>query len=122
AHALVRATLYDELNAARRVTLHRRVAEAIEALHAGALDDHLPALAHHWARSAAPAAETARAVEYATRARDRALARLAPDEAAGYYHQALDLLPLAAAPDGPVRRLDLLLALGEAPQLAGARA
>jgi len=33
AHALVRATLYDELTGARRVALHRRVAEAIESLH-----------------------------------------------------------------------------------------
>ena len=31
-HALLRATLYDEFSAARRVSLHRRVAEAIETL------------------------------------------------------------------------------------------
>jgi hypothetical protein len=59
------------------VALHRRVAEAIETIHAGGLDDHLPALAHHWARASAPAADTARAVDYATRAGDRALAQLA---------------------------------------------
>ena len=35
-HALVRATLYDELSGARRVAVHRRVAEAIEAVHGGA--------------------------------------------------------------------------------------
>ncbi|MGH9005024.1 MAG: ATP-binding protein, partial [Acidimicrobiia bacterium] len=46
-HALVRATLYEELSGARRVALHRRVAEGIEAAHGRALDDHLPALAHH---------------------------------------------------------------------------
>src|SRR5581483_12423580 len=44
AHALVRATLYDELSGPRRLSLHRRVAEAIESLHGPALDDHLPAL------------------------------------------------------------------------------
>ncbi|MGH9009802.1 MAG: ATP-binding protein, partial [Acidimicrobiia bacterium] len=85
AHALVRATLYDELTAARRVTLHRHVAENIETRYAGRLDDHLPALAHHWAQAAAPAAETDRAVTYASRAGDRALAQLAHDEAATYY-------------------------------------
>src|SRR5439155_8646218 len=52
-HALVRDTLYADLSAARRVALHRRVAEAIEAVHAGRLDDYLPALAHHWARASA---------------------------------------------------------------------
>ena len=95
AHALVRATLYDELTGARRVALHRRVAQAIESLHGRALDDHLPALAHHWARASAPAADTARAVDYATRAGDRAVAQLAPDEAVAYYRQALELLDVA---------------------------
>ena len=68
------------------------MAEAIETIHAGTLDDYLPALAHHWARAAAPAAETAKAVDYATRAGDRALAQLAHDEAVAYYRQALELL------------------------------
>ena len=118
-HALVRATLYDELSAARRVALHRKVAEAIEALHGDRLDDHLPALAHHWARASAPAAETGRAVEYARRAGDRALAQFANDEAAAYFRDALDLLDVAeVAPDDP-RRLPLLISLGEAQQRAG---
>ncbi|HZQ77545.1 MAG TPA: AAA family ATPase, partial [Acidimicrobiia bacterium] len=90
AHALVRATLYDELSGPRRLSLHRRVAEAIESLHGPALDDHLPALAHHWARASAPAAATAQAVDYATRAGDRALGQLAHDQAVGYYRQALE--------------------------------
>ena len=118
-HALVRATLYDELSAARRVSLHRRVAEAVEAVHAGDLDSQLPALAHHWARASAPAAETTRAVHYATRAGDRALALLAPDEAAVYYSQALELLELAEGVSHDLRRLDLLIALGEAQRRAG---
>ncbi|HEV8623900.1 MAG TPA: AAA family ATPase [Acidimicrobiia bacterium] len=116
-HALVRATLYDELTGARRVALHRRVAEAIESVHSGALDDHLPALAHHWARAAAPAADTARAIDYATRAGDRALTQLAPDEAAAYYGQALELLQVADPAEG--QRLRLLIALGEAQRQAG---
>jgi hypothetical protein len=118
-HALVRGTLYDELSAARRVALHRRVAEAIEALHGHDLDDHLPALAHHWARASAPAAETGRAVEYARRAGDRALAQFANDEAATYYREALELLnTVGAAADDP-RRLPLLISLGEAETRAG---
>jgi class 3 adenylate cyclase/tetratricopeptide (TPR) repeat protein len=119
AHALVRATLYDELSAARRVALHRHVAEALESLHAGDLDDHLPALAHHWARASAPTADTARAVEYATRAGTRALAQLANDEAATYYHQALELLDAAGVSPDTAQRLELLIALGEAQRRAG---
>jgi class 3 adenylate cyclase/tetratricopeptide (TPR) repeat protein len=119
AHALIQVTLYEELSSAHRVGLHRRVAEAIEALHAGVVDDYLPALAHHWARAAAPAAETDKAVAYATRAGDRALALLAPDEAATYYRQALDLIDASQGPPDEIQRLDLLISLGEAQRRAG---
>jgi class 3 adenylate cyclase len=119
AHALVRHTLYDGLSAGRRVSLHRRVAQAIEAVYGAALDDHLPALAHHWARASAPAAETSRAVHYATRAGDRALAQLAHDEAAAYYRSALELLDAAGGRAGDPKRLRLLIALGEAQRRAG---
>jgi DNA-binding SARP family transcriptional activator/tetratricopeptide (TPR) repeat protein len=119
AHALVRATLYEELTGARRVILHRRVAEAIETVHAGRLDDHLPALAHHYARASAPREETGKAVVYATRAGDRALAQLAHDEAASYYRQALDLLAIAEGPQDDGQRLELLIALGEAQRRGG---
>ena len=118
AHALVRATLYDELSGPRRVALHRRVAEAIEALHGAALDDHLPALAHHWARASAPAAAAAQAVDYATRAGDRALAQLAHDQAVAYYRQALELLHVAENCTDR-QPLELQIALGEAERRAG---
>jgi len=118
-HALVRATLYDEMTAARRVALHRKVAEAIETIHAGALDDHLPALAHHWARASAPAADTTRAVDYATRAGDRALAQLAHDEAVAYYRQALEILEASGVPALPASRVGLSISLGEAQRRAG---
>src|SRR5256885_8743964 len=118
-HALVRATLYDELTGARRVALHRRVAQAIESIHGRALDDHLPALAHHWARASAPAADTDRAINYAARAGDRALAQLAYDEAAAYYHQALELLAVAEGLPDDGRQVDLLIGPGEAQRRAG---
>jgi class 3 adenylate cyclase len=116
AHALVRATLYDELSAARRVALHRRVAEAIEETFAGRLDDHLPALAQHWA-VATP--KTERPVDYARRAGDRALAQLAHDEAATWYHQAIQLLDAAQGPADEHSRMRLLMSLGEAQRAAG---
>jgi tetratricopeptide (TPR) repeat protein len=119
AHALVRDTLYDELSAARRIVLHRRVGEAIELVHAAALDDHLPALAHHYARASAPSAATAKAVAYAARAGDRALIQLAHDEAVVYYRQALDFLDVAEGSLPEPGRLELLISLGEAQRRAG---
>jgi class 3 adenylate cyclase/tetratricopeptide (TPR) repeat protein len=119
AHVLVRETLYDELSAARRVAFHRRVAEAVEAVHRGRLDDHLPALAFHWSRASAPAAEVDRAVDYATRAGDRALAQLAHHEAMTFYRQALELLDGAELPPDTARRLELLISLGDAQRRAG---
>jgi DNA-binding SARP family transcriptional activator/class 3 adenylate cyclase/DNA polymerase III delta prime subunit len=117
-HALVRGTLYGELSGARRATLHRKVALAIEAVHPGA-DDRLPALAYHWARAASPAAETDRAVDYATRAGDHALAQLAHDEAANYYANALELLDASGADADDPRRLELLISRGNAQRQAG---
>ena len=119
AHALVRDSLYGELSAARRVAAHHRVAQAIEDAYATRLDDHLPALAHHWARASAPAAETGKAVEYAARAGDRALAQLAHDEAVAYYRQALELIDVGQGPHDEARRLELLISLGEAQRRAG---
>jgi class 3 adenylate cyclase len=119
AHALVRDTLYEGLSAARRVDLHRKVAEAIEAVHAGALDDHLPALAHHYTRASTPAALTDKAVTYAARAGDRALSQLANDEAARYYHHTLELVEVGEGGVDEAQRLELLISLGEAERRAG---
>jgi hypothetical protein len=67
----------------------------------------------------APAAQTDRAVDYATRAGDRALAQLAHDEAATYYRQAIELIDAAEGQAHHERRLELLIALGEAQRRAG---
>ena len=117
AHALVRATLYDDVPAARRAGFHRRVGEAIEAVHAVRLEDHVAALAHHWSRASLDPAETSRAIDYSIRAGDRSALQLANDEAMAYYRQALQLID-ASADDDP-RRLDLLISLGEAMRRAG---
>ena len=119
AHALVRAALYEGLTTARQVTLHRKAAEAIETIHAGGLDDYLPALAHHWAKASAPVSDVTRAVEYARRAGDRSLAQLAHDEAAKYYASGLELLDAGGADPDDSRRLDLLIGRGEAQRRAG---
>jgi class 3 adenylate cyclase/tetratricopeptide (TPR) repeat protein len=115
AHALVRATLEDDLTTARRAALHRRVGEAIEAVHADDLDEYLPALAHHFARTGGATAW--KAVEYAARAGDQAMAQLAFEAAVGHYEQALAAMP--GDEKGEASRAGLLLALGTARARAG---
>ena len=118
-HALIRETVYGELSAARRVVLHRRIGEAIESLHRGRLDEYLPALAHHYGQASVPTAASAKALDYAIGAGNRAFAQMAYDQAASYYQRALELLEIGADPDDDPRRLDLLLRLGDAQRLAG---
>jgi len=115
AHALVRETLYDGLSAARRQVIHGRAALAIEAARRGALEAHLPALAYHFGAAGA-AGDPAKAVEYARRAGDQAMTRLAFEPAATFYDQALAALAVAPAADEDGLRGQLLLSR------AGARA
>jgi DNA-binding CsgD family transcriptional regulator len=112
AHALVREVLYESLPAARRIRLHGRVGEALEALYVADPGPHLAELAHHFV-AAAPGGQVARAVRAATLAGQRALELLAWEEAVGLFERALAALELAERPDQQ-QRCQLLLALGEA--------
>jgi len=108
-HAIVHSTLYDELSAARRARRHRQVAEALEA--AGNTD--AAALAYHFRRAGSG---DVRAVEYAAAAGEGALERLAFDQAAVFFAQALEAAEDVDA--GPARRCELLVRLGTAQRLA----
>ncbi|HVF33451.1 MAG TPA: AAA family ATPase, partial [Acidimicrobiales bacterium] len=113
-HALVRQALYDELATSRRVRLHRRAAEAIEAT-AGDTDPPLFELARHYLEAGEASIE--KAVEYAQRAAAHAMVSLAYEEAARLIERALE----AIDPDDvtPVVRSGLLMQLGEARVAAG---
>jgi tetratricopeptide (TPR) repeat protein len=111
-HALVRETLYDELPIGRRQSLHQLMGEALVELRASDLDAHLAELAHHFFQAALPG-QAAPAVEYCTRAADRAYVLLAYHEAVGRYQRALQALDLQV-PSEHARRAELLLALGRA--------
>jgi len=111
-HALVRATLADELGSSRRLRLHRRIAEAFERVEPA----NVSALAHHWLEAAA-AGDPARAIEYATRAAQAATEAGAFDDAVDLYRRALELCE-----DGDLdaQRRDLLVELAAALFRAGA--
>jgi tetratricopeptide (TPR) repeat protein len=105
-HALIRETLYDELLSARRLRLHRRVAEAIEAQTRGRANPPLADLAYHYSQ-AASAGTADKAIEYAIRAGERASELLAYEEAARMYDLALQSIEFASGPDLVARRVDL---------------
>jgi tetratricopeptide (TPR) repeat protein len=111
-HALVRESLYEELGAIRRARLHRRIAEVLVDAYAGLPEPHLDELAHHFAQAAVSGEGAEAAIDYAVRAAEYALERLAYEQAAQHYELALRSLA-HAAPDEH-RRCRLLLALGDA--------
>jgi DNA-binding winged helix-turn-helix (wHTH) protein len=119
AHALVRQTLYEELPAPRRIELHRRAAEALEATFAGSDEAPLSEIAHHRFEAAA-GGEAELAIAAAERAAQRAHRLFAYEEAARLHEQALEALAIAAPGDAE-RRFELLAAAGAAHALAGSR-
>ena len=114
-HALIRQCLEAELSSARRMRLHRRVAEALEAtLEPGG--DAEP-LAFHFAEAALDGQVT-KAADYALLAGKQAVDRLAFEQAVTVLERGLAVLDLGSGPDR-TRRCQLLCALAEALELSG---
>ena len=116
-HALTQHTLYRGLPTIRRARAHQRVAEAIEVIVSRMPGRRVGELAHHWFNASQPA-NAGKALEYARRAGDTALAALAPNDAVRYFSQALRLAETVPE-DDPMVGCDLRLALGEAERQAG---
>jgi class 3 adenylate cyclase len=111
-HAVIRETLYAELQTSRRLELHRRVADVLEGAHADDADTLLAELSHHLFAAAAGGGDAAKAADYAERAGDRADRQVAHAEAVAHYERALQLFELGTVV-GEDRRIRLLLSLGE---------
>jgi class 3 adenylate cyclase len=105
-HAVVRNTVYTELNSARRLRLHRRIAEQMERAWGERAKEHAAEVAYQYWRAAA-ATGTERGVDYAIAAADHAELAYAADEVVAFLRIALELLPHA-----DVRRPRLLARLG----------
>jgi tetratricopeptide (TPR) repeat protein len=112
-HGLIQATLYDAIGRGRRLVLHAAVARALEEDPAVVAGEGLAEIAHHYLE-AAPAHDPQRAIAYAQRAGDRAMATFAYDDAVGMYRGALGVSGLTEAQRG-----ELLQALGEAQMRVG---
>ncbi len=103
-HSLTMEVAYREVGEPRHRALHRRVAEALEALYRDRIDLVAGLIASHWSEGGAPE----RAAIYALRAGRRAAAIAAWTEAIGFYEQAL------VGVTGRQQRFELLLTLGDA--------
>jgi DNA-binding SARP family transcriptional activator len=115
AHALFRQTVYSGLTKARRVALHKRLAEALERRH-GSDSRRVAELARHYSRAGRGAAP--KALEYCVRAGATALGAFSYEEAIEHYEQALVAIEMAGSGDEELR-CEVLLALGEAEWRAG---
>ncbi|MFZ2649310.1 MAG: adenylate/guanylate cyclase domain-containing protein [Burkholderiaceae bacterium] len=83
-HALVQEATYGSILVERRRSIHRRVAEAIEALFADRLDEVTSLLAYHYTR----AEDWEKAQEYLFKAGDQAGRMAADTEALEHFRQA----------------------------------
>jgi class 3 adenylate cyclase len=117
AHALIQQTLYDELNAPRRVRLHQRAGEVLEEIHGRRPGPQLVEIANHQFQ-ALQAVGAERVMDSAVRAGDWECAHLAYEEAVGHYQCAVDAFELGDEPD-EARLCQLLVELGRLQQLAG---
>jgi class 3 adenylate cyclase len=116
-HAIVRETLYAGIDRRERRELHAKVGEAIEAVHTQDLARFYDDVARHFAE-AVPEGDPEKAIEYAEKAAEHAMRRLAHEDAALHYGRALELLDACEDVD-PERRLRLTLAVGHARTVAG---
>jgi class 3 adenylate cyclase len=120
-HALIEHTLYESLSPARRAYLHGLVAEAMEAQDRTKDEPRVAELAYHWAEATVPENRD-KALDYACRAGNMALAKLAPQEAARWFERALEELEHRRHPEGDQLRCRVLVGLGDAQRQAGNQA
>ncbi len=101
-HALTREAIYRQLLLRERKALHRTIAETIEGLFALTLDTHLTEVAYHFYE----AGVWEKALSYARRAGERALALYAPRAAIEQFTRALKATHhVTSAPLAPLYRL-----------------
>lgn len=111
-HALVQDAAYESLLKQRKLELHKRIAEVLEAhlvIRKSEVEPEI--IAHHYTGANIPD----KAAAYWLRAGKEAAARYANREAIAHFAHGLELLPLhAPSRERDKRELELLLALGEA--------
>jgi DNA-binding SARP family transcriptional activator len=118
-HALVAEALYQATGRLRRTQQHRRIGQAAARAWTG-YDERAGEIARHWLLAAELDPTTAaQASAYAAAAARVADARLAPEDAAELWQQALAAAELAGGPARDVDRYPLLIGLGTSLHRAG---
>jgi len=87
-HALIQETLAGELSITRRVRLHARIAQVLEAQYGASAEAHAAELAHHFGE-AVTVTGNEKFIQYSLAAGDRALAAYAYAEALEYFQGGL---------------------------------
>ena len=115
-HELVKDAAYGSILRRSRAEFHRRVAEAIETLHADGLEGDADRLAYHYAQ----AGEDERALKYQAIAGDSAVRLYANAEAITHYTKAIETIPSVADPGPGLSQAILLHKRGQVHERIGA--
>ena len=115
-HALVRTTLYDEIATTRRLRIHRRVADALEARATRGVPC-IEELSHHSCEAAA-LGDVERAVRWCRQAAQEATNRLAYEETVTHLQRAIEVLDPADRAH-LATRAELRVELADAVRVAG---
>ena len=108
-HVLMQETVYGNILKRRRNGFHQQVAEAIEVLYQGSLDEYYEQLAYHFDRGG----NVEKALEYLFKAGEKAKRNYANQEAITHLTRGLELLETTPESDERNRReLDFQIALG----------
>jgi class 3 adenylate cyclase len=114
-HAIIHDVAYASMLLARRKELHQQIAEAIETLFPGRIDELSATLGYHFER----AEVTERAIFYLGRAAERAKATFANAEAISSYESAIRLIARAGEEQFRQHAARLNEGLGDVLTLAG---
>jgi tetratricopeptide (TPR) repeat protein len=106
-HALIRSAVYEELDTAGRVQVHRKIAEQMEETYQADIDSHLAELANHFREANVPD----KAIGYFVRAGYATASVFAFSDAAIHWQAALDRMEASDSNAG--FRAELLGSLGD---------
>lgn len=115
-HALVQQTLNESISTGRKVQLHARIGEALEAAYGEDPGDHAAELAHHFTQAASVLGNE-QMLRYTLLAGERALTSYAHEEAVEYFSRGLAVKgvePIGSPAVGDARAADLLFGLARA--------
>jgi predicted ATPase/class 3 adenylate cyclase/regulation of enolase protein 1 (concanavalin A-like superfamily) len=105
-HALTQEATYQSILERKRKEFHLQVAQGIEKLYSGRLEEYYEELAEHYSKS-----DDEKALEYLIKAGDKSKALYANQQAIGYYTRAMSIIN--QFPERKDQKLSILEGLGD---------